>query len=208
MKPSRTFWISAAAATAIVTAVVTGVSVASADQATARPGAITPVSSTPATSVAAKPQLIHTGLDATPISEWVIKPVSVKVRDSRHRTFGFAIDDRANDGRLEEYAVIFEVTAGAELKPGFHAVEHSYGYEDGVVQPAYGYFVGAPAKITGTVDGRKVTAKKAKWRANPEVTVFWFDNTKVTGDSRLTSVSAYDAAGKRLAKARVYSEGE
>jgi hypothetical protein len=41
------------------------------------------------------------------------------------------------------------------------------------------------------VDGKQVRAKAAKWSATSKVTVFWFDNTKVTGDDHLSSVSAY-----------------
>ena len=207
MKLSQTLWISAAASAAVLTAALTGVSVASADATPTRPTSATSVQQG-AVAKSGLGKMIHTGLDATPISEWVIKPVPVKIAGSKKTTFGFAIDDRKNNGELEEYMIISEVSAGAELKAGFHAVEHVYGYDEEIVQPAYGYFVGKPAKITGTVDGKQVRAKTAKWSANSKVTVFWFDNTKVTADSDLTSVAAYDAAGKRLAKAHVYAEGE
>jgi hypothetical protein len=217
MKLHRTFWMSAAATAAAVTATVTGVSVASADQAPRRSTAVATASSVQQ-STAAKIKLgkmIHTGLDATPISEWVIKATTATVLDSKNKKtkiLGFGIYDRANNGHLDRYMVISDVQPGSTLKAGFHATEHAYTYSEDtdapMVQPAYGYFVGKPAKITGTVDGKQVTAKTAKWSANSKLTVFWFDNTKVTGDDHLSSVSAYNAAGKRIAKAMVYTEGE
>jgi|tagenome__1003787_1003787.scaffolds.fasta_scaffold20922213_2 hypothetical protein len=210
MKPSRTFWFSSAATAALIATVVAGSAAASAHEQPSRAqiatSALTAHPAGPGTSHLGK--MIHTGLDATQASEWVIKAVPVTVTGSTKKTFGFAMDDRANNGELTEYMVISEASAGAELKAGFHAVEHVYGYEDEIVQPAYGYFVGNPAKITGTVNGKQIRAKTARWSANSKVTVFWFDNTKVTADSDLTAVSAYDAGGKLLAKARVYSEGE
>jgi hypothetical protein len=214
MKLSRTVWISAAATTAIAAAVVTGISAASADQHPARTAVVAPATSVQPAGTAAQGlgAMIHTNLDATPVSEWVIKAKKVKVAGSKQKILGFGIYDRANNGRLTEYLEISDLSAATSLKAGFHATEHAYTYIEGmevpVVQPAFGYFVGTPAKITGTVDGRTVTAERARWSADPKVTVFWFDNTRVTGDTHLTSVSAYDAAGKRLAKAHVYTEGE
>jgi hypothetical protein len=221
MKLHRTFWMSAAATAAVATAVVGGVSAASADQAPARSSAVSAASSVQPNAqldTAAKIKLgkmIHTGLDATPISEWVIKAKMTTILDSKNKKvkiLGFGLYDRANNGDLEQYDVISDVEPGSTLKAGFHATEHAYSYDEGadadMVQPAYGYFVGKPAKITGTVDGKQVKATMKKWSANSKVTVFWFSNTKVTGDTHLSSVSAYNAAGKRIAKAHVYAEGE
>jgi hypothetical protein len=216
MKLHRTFWTSAAATAAIVTSVVAGVSVASAEQAPTqtRSGATAVASGSSAAKFTAG-RMIHTGLDATPISEWVIKATPSTILDSKNKKrkiLGFGIYDRANDGHLDRYMVISDVQAGSTLKAGFHATEHAYTYgqdpDAPVVQPAYGYFVGKPAKIIGTVNGKQVRATTVKWSVNSKVTVFWFDNTKVTGDDHLSSVSAYNAAGKRIAKAHVYTEGE
>ena len=213
MKLSRNAWLSAAVASVAVTAVVVG-TVAAAGGGQTPPHASRPFPVASATTEAARStpvpvtkhglgSVIVTGLDASAVSAWVIKPVSVKVGSSQRKTFGFAMDEQANNGKLTQDLVISEATAGDELKTGFHALEPAYTLEDGVVQPAYGYFVGLPAKIIGTVDGKQVTATTAKWSADASVTVFWFDNTKVTGDSALTAVSAYDSAGKQLAKAPV-----
>jgi hypothetical protein len=168
----------------------------------------------PAVTVTVPPtpaSIVETGLKAGADGDWVIKTVEVDVYGSAEKTFGFSISERDKDGKLTKDDVISEVDAGQELKPGFHAVEHPYGYDKGDVQPAYGYFVGTPAKITGTVDGRTVTARMtvmATTQARTSVVVFWFDNTTVDGDSTLTRVQAYDPAGQQLAQARVYSEGE
>ena len=165
--------------------------------------------STPAVTVTAPPSpIISTGLGAGKDREWAIKTVSVDVVDSTKKTFGFSMNEQATNGKLTQDLVTSEVDAGTELKPGFHAPEHAYPLDGGSVQPAYGYFVGAPAKITGTVDGKAVTARMAPSSVGPSVIVFWFDNTKVTGDSKLTGLTAYDAAGKQLDQAPVYSEGQ
>jgi hypothetical protein len=217
MKLYRTFWMSTAATAAVVTAVLTGVSVASADQVPARANAAAAASAVQSNKAVQfeRGTMIHTGLDATPVSEWVIRATQATILDSKDRKrkiLGFGIYDRANNGDLDRYTVISDAEPGSTLKAGFHATEHAYTYSDDanapVVQPAFGYFVGKPAKITGSVDGKQVRAKMVKWSVNSKVTVFWFDNTKVTGDDHLSSVSAYDAAGKRIAKARVYAEGE
>jgi hypothetical protein len=217
MKLHRTFWMSTAATAAVVTVVVSGVSAASADQAPTRPSAVSAVSGVqpnPAAKIKLG-KMIHTGLDATPVSEWVIKATMTTVVDSKNKkvkVLGFGIYERANNGHLDLYDVISDMQPGTALKAGFHAPEHPYTYDGDpdapMVQPGYGYFVGKPAKITGTVDGKQVKATMKKWSANSKVTVFWFDNTKVTGDNYLSSVSAYNSAGKRIAKAHVYSEGE
>ena len=165
--------------------------------------------STPAVTVTTPPPvIIETGLKAAGTDDWVIKTVSVKLPDWTKRTFGFSLNERSKDGELSEDTSVVEVNEGEQLKPGFHAPEHAYTLENGIVQPAYGYFVGSPAKITGTVDGESVTAQMTTSSVGPSVIVFWFDNTKVTGDTSLTQVTAYDAAGRELARAHVYTEGE
>ena len=163
----------------------------------------------PAVTVTSPPSpIITTGLKASKGREWVIKTESVPVADSTKTTFGFSINEQDQAGKLTEDVVISEADAGSELKPGFHAPEHAYTYGPGVVKPAFGYFVGAPARITGTVDGKSVIANTSPSSANSSVIVFWFDNTKVTGDSELTRVTAYNAAGTQLDQAPVYSEGQ
>jgi hypothetical protein len=142
-------------------------------------------------------------MDVTPITEWVIYGVPVHNKNTPNTTFGFALGERTNEGAITQYVDILEAFK-PQLAPGFHVPERAYTLEDGIEQPAFGYFVGTPAKITGTVDGKTVLAERAVWSNNKSVTVFWFDNTKVTGNTKLTTVTAYDAAGKQTAQAHVY----
>ncbi|GAA2675809.1 hypothetical protein [Actinoplanes palleronii] len=132
--------------------------------------------------------------------EWVIKGEAVHNKNSPNATFGFALYAKKSDGSLEPALDIYEVQ-GDSLAQGFHAVEGAATLENGAQQPAFGYFVGAPAKITGDLDGRQVEATTAIWSANSDVVVFWFDNTKVTGDGGImTTVTALDASGKELSR--------
>lgn len=75
------------------------------------------------------------------------------------------------------------------------------------MQPAYGYFVGEPATITGTVDGHSIAAKTAISSVDPSVILFWFDTTEITVESNLTIVSAYDVTGKQLGHTKINREG-
>jgi hypothetical protein len=52
--------------------------------------------------------------------------------------------------------------------------------------------------------GRPVQATTAIWSANSAVVVFWFDNTKVTGEGTvLSAVAALDASGKEISRSAV-----
>src|SRR3954470_19738628 len=102
MKSSRTFWFSSAATATVIAALVAGGAAASAREEPARAKVTTSaLSRHPAGPGGSAAQhlgkMIHTGLDATQVSEWVIKAVPVTVADSAEKTFGFAMDDRAND---------------------------------------------------------------------------------------------------------------
>lgn len=152
-------------------------------------------------------KIISTGMDVTPATEWVIYGQSVSNKNTPKTKFGFALGERFNNGTITQYTDIYEATT-SDLAPGFHVPERAYTLEGDIEQPAYGYFVGSPAKITGTVDGKTVVAKRAVWSEKSSVTVFWFDTTTVTGDTTLTSVQAYDRAGKKTAETRVYGIGE
>ncbi|GIF23281.1 hypothetical protein BJ973_000363 [Actinoplanes tereljensis] len=148
--------------------------------------------------------LIHTGLDATPVSEFAIQGVRITSPNQPGITFGFQLLQYDNDGKRTSYVLTSAVDN--EKKPGFRAVEHSYRLEDDVQQPAFGYFVGHPAKITGMLRGKVVPANTAVWSADRDVTIFWFDNTKVNGNDKLTTVQAYDSSGTRIAEETVYYE--
>ncbi|MEU5786072.1 hypothetical protein [Micromonospora lupini] len=151
--------------------------------------------------------IISTGMDASPISEWVIYGESISDKNAPRTTFGFVLGERHNNGTLTPYIHIHELT-GPEVGPGFHVPEGPASLEGGIEQPAFGYFVGTAAKITGTVDGKTFVAKQAVWSKNAAVKVFWFDNTTVTGASTLTNVTAYDVAGKKIGQAQVTGVGQ
>ncbi|WP_306213980.1 hypothetical protein [Actinoplanes sp. RD1] len=181
------------------------------------PATTTPATTTPAATTVASPstspagkdgapvgRIIHTGLDATPITEFAIQGVRVANPNLPGVTFGFQLLEYENNGDSHPY-VLTSATED-EKKPGFRAVEHSYALDGDVQQPAFGYYAGRPAKITGTLRGKAVTAHTAVWSADSGVTVFWFDNTQVTGADRLTRVQAYGTAGNRIAQATVSYE--
>jgi hypothetical protein len=78
---------------------------------------------------------------------------------------------------------------GSDRSPGFHAVHDG---SDGT--PAFGYYSGPVARITGTVDGRPTAARQAAWSEDPGIVVFWFEPTGRT----VADLSALDARGAAL----------
>lgn len=110
-------------------------------------------------------------------------------------------------------------TEPLEYEPGFHAVYTSTGTPDGPGIPvgdwsAVGWYVGPVAKVTATVDGKVVTAKLARWSVRQwPVTLFWFSGdtggtpAHLAVGTRITSVTAYDAAGRRLPPGRFSYDG-
>ncbi|WP_410667301.1 hypothetical protein [Amycolatopsis sp. cmx-4-68] len=88
---------------------------------------------------------------------------------------------------------------GSDRSFGFHATD---GGEilGGRLIPVFGYFAGPVSRITTTVHGKTVEATLAKWTADPNVVIFWFDPAAVPDSAVLTPLIAYDADGKRLTK--------
>jgi hypothetical protein len=210
MKISRKTWLIA------VSAVVAGLVATTVVVTEAGAETRTPAAAAGVRTAGVKPvdwrlgDLIATGLTAEPGSDWVIYGVPVKNKFNPRTTFGFAMavrDARGNVEKIDDGQASYE-SDGAQLAPGFHVPEIPASLLDGAEQPAYGYFVGDPAKITGTVDGKTFAARTAAWSVNSSVKVFWFDNTQVTGAMRMTGVTAYGADGRLLAKAHVYNYGE
>lgn len=83
--------------------------------------------------------------------------------------------------------------AGADDAPGFHAVSGPLG-ADGYPLPSFGYYAGPAAKITAKIQGKDAVAHQAKWSVNPDIVIFWFDQTSGDPDG----LAAFDAAGKQL----------
>ncbi|WP_086849469.1 hypothetical protein [Amycolatopsis kentuckyensis] len=88
---------------------------------------------------------------------------------------------------------------GSDRSFGFHATDGGETIGNQVI-PVFGYFAGPAARITTTVHGQTVEANLAKWTADPEVVIFWFNPDVVPDSAVLTPLIAYDADGKRLTK--------
>ncbi|VVJ23699.1 Uncharacterised protein [Amycolatopsis camponoti] len=113
----------------------------------------------------------------------------VKLRESRlpQTTFGIMAGVRDASG-LKDLVVANE-TSGSDKAPGFHSVTGGMN-ADGHDVPGFGYYVGPAAKITSSVG----VAHQARWSADPNVVVFWFD----LGTPDPARLKAYDAAGNKL----------
>ncbi|MFF3854372.1 hypothetical protein [Micromonospora sp. NPDC002575] len=124
---------------------------------------------------------------------------SVAVPDAPGVTVGLVAGRRAPDGRLTPDHLANDI-AGGDRRPGFHQI----GYEPSArllpddPVPTFGYFVGPAAQITGTVDGRAVAARLARWSEDPDVVVFWFPPQALPPGRRLDGIVARDASGRQL----------
>ncbi|GAB3841966.1 hypothetical protein GCM10029963_14170 [Micromonospora andamanensis] len=114
-------------------------------------------------------------------------------------TIGLVAGRRLADGTLIADYLVNDV-AGSDRRPGFHEI----GYESSPAAPTYapvptfGYFVGPADGIIGTVDGRRVTARLARWSMDTDVVIFWFDPQTVKPGRRLDGISARDTQGRPL----------
>jgi hypothetical protein len=110
----------------------------------------------------------------------------VKLQEPRlpKTTFGIMAGTRAGKD-----LVIANETSGSDKAPGFHAVTGGLN-ADGHDVPTFGYYVGPAAKITSSAG----VAHQARWSADPNVVVFWFD----LGAPDPARLKAYDAAGNKL----------
>ena len=145
-------------------------------------------------------EVIDTGLRTGPgRQEWVIYGVSGK--GLRGASFAFAIGFRKGNDTVTADYLATEYPGFDSTAPGFHPMQGDAYMQDGSILPAFGYYVGAAAKVTASYDGKPVTARTVRWSRNHGVTVFWFDTDVVNGGAAkggLTNVQAVDAAGRRL----------
>jgi hypothetical protein len=113
----------------------------------------------------------------------------VKVHEPRlpHTTFGIMAGTR-DAGGLKDLVVANE-TNGSDKAPGFHAVTGGLNV-DGQDVPSFGYYAGPAAKITA----RSGVAHQARWSADPNIVVFWFD----PGTAEPEGLKAFDTAGNEL----------
>lgn len=113
-------------------------------------------------------------------------------------TIGLVAGRRSPTGELTTDYLVNDVE-GSDRRPGFHQI----GYDQQRVPtdapvPTFGYFVGPAARIVGTVDGRHVEARLARWSEDPRLVIFWFDPGVLTPGTPLDGIVARDARGRKL----------
>ncbi|MFC0033918.1 hypothetical protein ACFFMM_30780 [Micromonospora chaiyaphumensis] len=131
--------------------------------------------------------------------ERVFYVVPVDVPELPGVTIGLAAGRRSPTGGLTTDYLVNDV-AGSDRRPGFHEIGYDpQGRVPSVTPvPTFGYFVGPAARIVGTVDGRHVEARLARWSEDPQLVIFWFDPGVLTPATPLDGIVARDARGGRL----------
>ncbi|MBE1499459.1 hypothetical protein H4696_006559 [Amycolatopsis lexingtonensis] len=165
----------------------------------AQPPAPVVTTPTPAPSTAAEQpvgDVIGTGIK-TARGEIVFFARAVDLPELPDTHFGLVAGFRS--GETLESVLMTNEFRGSDRSFGFHATDGGELSGDEVI-PVFGYFAGQVARITTTVHGKTVDANLAKWTADPNVVIFWFDPAAVPNSAVLTPLIAYDAAGKRLTK--------
>jgi hypothetical protein len=141
--------------------------------------------------------VVETGLPATPGSEWVLSFVPATWSETPDITIALSIGERAPDGEIIEALTVSDDRL-TDHATGFHPMQAPMQLEHGLTQPAFGYYVGRPAKITAVFDGvTPVAAHLAPWSADPDVTIFWFDPAAGAVE-QVSQVGAFDANGTRM----------
>ncbi|MGN9778646.1 hypothetical protein ACTMS0_23190 [Micromonospora sp. H33] len=125
--------------------------------------------------------------------------VQVELPQQPQVTIGLVAGRRAADGNLTSDFLANDVE-GSDRRPGFHAIgyDHVGSVPTKPRVPTFGYFVGPAKRIVGTVDGRQVTARLARWSRDPQVVIFWFDPEELAPGARLDGIVARDAGGRKL----------
>ncbi|WP_030491955.1 hypothetical protein [Micromonospora chokoriensis] len=122
--------------------------------------------------------------------------VGVSVPGEPGVSIGLAAGRQAPDGSLTTDMLVNTVE-GSDRSAGFHEI----GYDESssaAPAPTFGYFVGPATRIIGTVDGRQVDARLARWSSDKQVVIFWFDPGQLTPGERLDGIIARDGSGRRL----------
>ncbi|MFE9957601.1 hypothetical protein [Micromonospora sp. NPDC005299] len=131
--------------------------------------------------------------------ERVFYVVPVDVPELPGVTIGLVAGRRSPGGELATDYLVNDV-AGSDRRPGFHEI----GYDPQRRVPAYapvptfGYFVGPAARIVGTVDGRHIEARLARWSEDQRLVIFWFDPGVLAPGTPLDGIIARDARGRKL----------
>ena len=163
-------------------------------------GATVPVSKAPFT---VKPvggrlgKVVETGLPASPGSEWVLSFVPPLGAKNPDITISLSIGELYEDGEIMEALAISDDRL-TDHAAGFHPMQAPMQLDHGLIQPAFGYYIGRPAKITATFDGvTPLAATLAQWSADPDVTIFWFDPAAGAVEE-VSNVAAFDDKGTRM----------
>lgn len=165
-----------------------------------RPVFATPLSKPPFTVKPTSGRLgdvVATGLPATPGTEWVLSFVPATWSKTPDITIALSIGERDKHGEIIEALTISDDRL-TDHATGFHPMQAPMQLEDGLIQPAFGYYIGRPAKITAVFDGvTPVAAHLAPWSKDPDVTIFWFDPAAGAVE-KVSDVGAFDPTGTRL----------
>jgi hypothetical protein len=133
------------------------------------------------------------------VDQRVYYVVAVDLPEAPGVRIGLMAGRRTPAGELTDDIVVNDVR-GSDRRPGFHEI----GYDEATPSaarpsvPTFGYFVGPASRIVGTVDGRQVEARLARWSTDPELVIFWFDPADLTPGVRLDGIVARDRSGRLL----------
>lgn len=142
-------------------------------------------------------EVVDTGLPGGPGTNWVLSFVPATWSETPDITIALSIGERAADGRIVEALAISDDRL-TDHATGFHPMQAPMELEHGLIQPAFGYFVGRPAKITAVFDGvTTVAAHLAAWSEDPDATIFWFVPREGAVEE-VSDLGAFDAAGARM----------
>ncbi|MBQ0902290.1 hypothetical protein [Micromonospora sp. U21] len=122
--------------------------------------------------------------------------VQVSVPGQPRVKIGLVAGRRAPHGTLTTDLLVNDVE-GSDRSPGFHQIGYDSGGSPAPV-PTFGYFVGPAQRIIGTVNGRQVAARLARWSADKQVVIFWFDPADLAPGDRLDGIVARDGSNRRL----------
>lgn len=139
---------------------------------------------------------IDTRITAGRDHTWVLYANRVRDPSAPGTTFGLTIARHSTGGRTTDPFELHE-DEGSDRAAGFHPMQAPMTYENGLIQPAFGYYVGAATRITGRSGGGVVTARIATWSVDTTVAIFWFEPIGESPED-VTDLVAYDAAGTEL----------
>jgi hypothetical protein len=142
-------------------------------------------------------KVVETGMPASPGTEWVLSFVPPLGSESPDLTISLSIGERDQDGTIIEALAISDDRL-TDHAAGFHPMQAPMQLEHGLIQPAFGYYVGRPATIKATFDGvTPVAAQLVPWSEDPDVTIFWFD-PREGAVAEVSDLGAFTSAGARM----------